>query len=245
MRSLCIHIDQKQHSYPIRYLDHEGNNGGSNLFLENGMHVELIVMIMDIVDQHCHTLPGGQVVNVNHAVAASNDLKLIEAKRTQNEVYDATLAKAKVRNRLIEAETVPLFFPRAAGDIGGAPPYMLPLLQLPQQIRELGAELRAASNAQFIQMDVNVKKLINGTRGDGFYSSYEQVPVNVNGIPHLPTEAGLPALTSVNVINQLTIDQLRETMAFYGLDFEAFHADEAEQRMKIALLDHIGNITKI
>lgn len=91
---------------------------------------------------------------MNHAVAASNDLKLIEAKRTLNEVDDATLERAKIRNRLIEAETVPLFFPEAAGDIGGAPPYMLPLLQLPQQIRELraeiresGAELRAASNA--------------------------------------------------------------------------------------------------
>ncbi|KAI3644434.1 hypothetical protein MP228_010598 [Amoeboaphelidium protococcarum] len=197
-------------------------------------------------------LQRGQVVSVNHAVAASNDLKLIEAKRTLNEVDDATLARAKIRNRLIEAETVPLFFPEAAGDIGGAPPYMLPLLQLPQQIRELraeiresGAELRAASNAQFIQMDVNVKKLINGTRGDGFYSPYEQVPVNVNGIPHLPTDAGLPALTSVSAINQLTVDQLRDLMAFYGLDFEDLEEDEAEHRMKIALLDHIGSITKI
>ncbi|KAI3643316.1 hypothetical protein MP228_012871 [Amoeboaphelidium protococcarum] len=190
-------------------------------------------------------LQRGQVVSVNHAVAASNDLKLIEAKRTLNEVDDATLARAKVRNRLIEAETVPLFFPEAAGDIGGVPPYMLPLLQLPQQIRELGAELRDASNAQFIQMDVNVKKLINGTRGDGFYSPYEQVPVNVNGIPHLPTDAGLPALTSVSVINQLTVDQLRDSMAFYGLDFEDLEEDVAEHRMRIALLHHIGSITKV
>ncbi|KAI3640836.1 hypothetical protein MIR68_001714 [Amoeboaphelidium protococcarum] len=200
----------------------------------------------------------GDIVQIQNAVDASNDVKAVKLKSHMREVDENAVIQSKVRAHLVEHEVARILYPAVNPNVARAPEWAVSLLQLPRQMQYAQVQLNAVQQQlNVVQRDVQVsetnlkrqigeviisqKQLTNSTRGDGALVAFVEVPKvdapNGNELV-VPSQRNLRAISSKAMVNALNRDAVIAYLRFYGI---AVPIQGTVIQFKRTLLSHVGS----
>ncbi|KAI3634640.1 hypothetical protein MIR68_007021 [Amoeboaphelidium protococcarum] len=186
----------------------------------------------------------GDVVQIQNAIGASNDVKAVKLKRHMGEIDENAVVQSKVRAHLVEHQVARMLYPAVNPNVARAPEWAVPILQLPRQLQAVHRDVRDSETNlkhQIGEVIISQKQLTNNTRGDGALVAFVEVPkvdaASENALM-VPSQRNLRAITSTAMVNDLNRDALIAYLRFYGIPVSNQGTVIQFKRM---LLSHVGS----